>query len=419
MLRLKKYKLSLLASIGIVLLSMPVLGQEHCCLSHKFVFNPPKKEIGCFRHFNPDVVGVDPVNAYLLAKMNELMYTERLDFEMRLLQQGNQFYDELKSTDQLKEHPLIDNCNFKSAYEQRFGHFFSNEEVKAADFYFIKKARLDTSNFLGIHSVKGCDPELIVIDHNSTILILYRGTDDILGNRYAEWKGTDFNFSKIHSDSNLNRVLVHEGFWKSFDLIKNELILLLDSLDAKNKKIWLTGHSLGGSMAILSGVYLSKLGYPVNNVYTYATPRQIGKKGFRNFADSLLDNRIHRFEYYLDPVTLLWAPGYKPIGKRHWFDNATKGNYQCYYDCQERKFFWRPFYFHKSIFATKNRLEQQRIKEEQLVANIFKIPCKIFYHNTQWYVKSTYKLVPEELRDELPSTFDSFPFIYYGWDKSK
>lgn len=397
--------------------------QEEAIPSETLFFSFPPNENNCIKHFNRTTNGVAPVNAFLLAKMSELMYPERLDYQLRYLLNNSKPVTSLPSTEYIKTHPLIDNSNFRLAFESRFSHYFGINTVdsssSSASFYFLEKAKLDTVSFFGIKSINGYDPEIILIDYDDLVLILFRGTDDVTNVRFAEWKGTDFNLKKVYSDSILNHAKIHKGFWESFDLIKTDLLTLLEEIGAKNKSIWLSGHSLGGAMAILSGTYLQNSGYSVANIYTYASPRGIGDKNFAFLSDSLLPNRIHRFEYYLDPISIMKTPGYKDVGTRHWFDNATKSNYTFYQDCGERYFLKKPFEFSHRPFMSIEKQEISRINRECKNALITNLPSKFFYHNTQWYVYGTYGLIPNELKSELPNVDDSFPFIYYGWDKAK
>jgi hypothetical protein len=113
-------------------------------------------------HFNTKAVGIDPVNAFILAKLNELMYPERLDYQIRYLQNNSKVLDSLPSTNYLKTYPLINNSNFKFAFEKRLNHYFTSDSLsKKAEFYFIEKPILDTFNFLGLTSIKGYDPDSI------------------------------------------------------------------------------------------------------------------------------------------------------------------------------------------------------------------------------------------------------------------
>lgn len=388
-----------------------------------FVFPIPNYEIRCMDQFDHDAKGFDPVNAFLLAKMNELMYPERLDFQLRWLQNGMKTPDSLRSTAHLKQFPIIDNTNFRNAFEDRFRHYFVNPYDTAqhddTHFYFLEKFVLDTVKVAGFKTIQGFDPEIVLIDHEDIIIILFRGTDAVDNNRWAEWIGTDFNIAKEPTDKALPDARVHRGFWKSFELIRGDLLSVLNELDGKNKKIWLSGHSLGGAMSILTATYLQATGYNIANVYTYASPSAIGDKKFAELCNDLLKDKVHRFEYSLDPVSILKAPGYKSIGTRYWIDNATKGKYALYPNCEERRFARYPLEFRQGNLSSKRKREALRIKRESTCANLSNLPYQMFHHNTQWLVKGLYYIIPEAERPYLPRVDDSFPFIYYGWEKGK
>jgi hypothetical protein len=412
-----------LLSLILIVIATRTCAQVNQALPECFNFPIPSHEVDCWKKFDQNAIGYNPMNAFFLAKMNELMYPERLDLQLRWLQNGKKYPDSLRSTNHLKQYPLVDNSNFRNAFEDRFKHYFVNPFDTAhhddTHFYFLEKFRIDTVRVAGIKTIQGFDPEIVIIDHEDVILILFRGTDNVDNNRWAEWIGTDFNIKKSLTDTVLSNSKIHKGFWKSFELIKGDLLSVLKNLDAKDKKIWLSGHSLGGAMAIISGVYLKSLNYNVVNVYTFAAPRAIGDEKFCEIGNTLLANKIHRFEYYLDPVSILWTSGYSAVGTRYWFDNATKGNYQMYANCGERYFFRRPFEFRKSFWLSPEKREQARIHRESMSARLGKLPYQLFHHNTQWLVKSIYFTIPPEQRADLPRVDDSYPFIYYGWDKAK
>jgi triacylglycerol lipase len=386
-----------------------------------FKFDAPENEIGCMRHFRVNALGLDSVNAFLLAKFSEQLYPERLDLQLRMLKNNGELPSDLVSTDELKKYPQVDNSNFKVAFQTRFEHYFdtivSNNEKTSWNF--LEKSQLDTTRLLWKKAVHGYDPECMVIGNSQMILIVFRGTDDIRDNRFAEWIGTDFNIRKFQSDSVFNFAKLHKGFWKSFELIRDDLKNTIDNLNPEGKKIWLSGHSLGGAMAILSGLYLEKLGYDVQGVYSFSGPKAIGDNVFSEMANQSLGKKIQRFEYSLDPVSILWSPGYEPVGQRNWFDNAGKGNYKLYKECQERYFLHRPFEFRQRRFASDEKKEAARLIREMNCGRLTKLPYRLYHHNTQWTVKATYMLLPHELRQELPFPQDTYPFIYYGWSKGR
>lgn len=401
----------------ILFLSFQLFSQETTSISSNFIFPLPNCEINCMKQFDKNAVGYNSVNAFFLAKMSELMYPERLDYQLRYLQNNSQPLTSLNSTSELKKFPLIFNSNFNDAFSARFSHYFS-DSIKS-EFQFLEKVKLDTVRIFGIKTILGYDPELSIISHGDLIILVYRGTDDVSGNVRAEWKGTDFNIRKTKSDSSLGNAFIHKGFWKSYEIMKDDLFRILDKLDAKHKTIWITGHSLGGAMAILSGAHLQANGYPIANIYTFAAPRAFGDTTFANICAKILPNKIHRFEYYLDPVSYLNSKKYTPVGTRYWFDHQEFGSYKMYSVVEERHKSVTLFGYRKRRFASEEITETARIKRCLYKNHHTRVLKKFYHHNTQWYVKACYQQLGEEQKVLLPKVDDSFPFIYYGWEEGK
>jgi triacylglycerol lipase len=398
-------------------LSFSVFSQDTVQLPTYFDFSIPEVEINCMQYFDKDAVGYNPINAFILSKMSELMYPERLDYQLRYLQNNCQPLDSLRSTEELKEFPLVNNSNFNTAFSARFRHYF-NDNI-STDIRFIEKVKLDTVRVLGFKTILGYDPEFIIISHGDLILLVFRGTDDVAGNIRAEWKGTDFNYRKTYTDSSFNNAQIHKGFWKSFEIMKDDLFSILNELDAKNKSIWLTGHSLGGAMAIISGAYMEANGFPVQNIYTFAAPRAFGDTLFAQICSKSLPNKIHRFEYYLDPVSYVSSKKYTPVGIRYWFDQKELGSYKLYSGIEERHKSSTFLGYRKRPFADDQKKEAARLKRAIYKRHHTGVLKKFYNHNTQWYVKGCYQQLSAEQKLVLPLVDDSFPFIYYGWEEGK
>ncbi len=396
-----------------------------------YTFDPPTYEQKCIQYFNDTASGVNNVNAFILAKMTELMYLERLDYQMRYLANGCEPIDTLQSTDWFRSHCAVKDTNFQEVYAERFKHYFNNpleiealEESQRLDkrydrhtrFKFIHKIHTQSARFMGIFKYKsGLDPELMVISTPETIFILFRGTDDVGKNKWAEWFGTDLRINQTPAGGALAGTRIHTGFWLSFDLIRDELIATLAQFNAKDKKIWVAGHSLGGALSVITGTYLKSYGLNVQNVYAYACPRTIGNKAFIKKANELLPNRIQRFEYFKDPITLLWAPGYKYhyVGQRNWYDEEKLGKFKLYKKAKERVVVTGGFKRYPYI-DTKDRKNARRIRRNQLSGTICIGMGILHYHNPQWYVKAAYEQLTEEEKAHLPQIDDSYPYLYYG-----
>jgi len=386
----------------------------------QFKFQPREQEKGAFRFFEPKAEGISPINLFFLAKFSELMYLERMEYQLRYLENGYQPVDSIPDSEWIKQYAAVNDDNFQEAFQLRFAHYFDyprqltgmKEEQPPqtkSTFHFMRKMA-----YLGGKKDQGLDPELMIVNTPRAVVLVYRGTDKVEENEWSEWKGTDFRIQLVQAGGFLINTKVHKGFWQSFDLIRDELMRTLQQKEFKHKPIWITGHSLGGAMAIISGVYLKAAGLPVQNVYTFASPRTIGNKKFAEKLAQLLPNKVHRFEYYLDPVSILWAPGYTNCGQRHWFDAEDLGGYQLHENVRERYTPLSPFKFHKHPFRDKRTLGELRLKKEMENAWLPALPIRVWYHNPQFYVKAAYEQLTEEQKKVLPGVDDSFPYLYFG-----
>lgn len=399
-----------------------------------FGYEPLTVEHNCFQYFNDTASGVETTNAFLLSKMVELMYLERLDYQMQYLSNDRKPVDDIPSSKWMKKNCRINEENFEMLYAKRFAHYFGGKTILYGNgvrkdwhpkddevvFRYIHKVYTAPARFLGYQYEQGLDPELMVISTKDLILILFRGTDDVGSNEWAEWTGTDFRIHQMNSGGALVGTKIHTGFWLSFDFIRDELIKTLTVLDADQKKIWVAGHSLGGALSVVTGTYLKAAGLDVQNVYSYAGPRTIGNKAFIKKANQLLPNRIQRFEYYQDPVTLLWAPGfgYEHVGQRTWYDEAEKGNYKMYTNTHERVLFSGGLKRYPNI-VHEDIKEARRIKRNQMNGITFITPSMLHYHNPQWYVKAAYQQLNEEEKARLPLVDDSYPYLYFFLEGTK
>ncbi|CEJ89728.1 hypothetical protein VHEMI05553 [[Torrubiella] hemipterigena] len=137
---------------------------------------------------------------------------------------------------------------------------------------------------------------------------------------------TDVIFKKQSCDL-VTDCLLHTGFATAWGEIKDTVYSAIhEGLTLyKDYRVVLTGHSLGGAVAILGGAYLRRDGQPVD-VYTYGAPR-VGNDAFANFASNQAGTSF-RITHTVDPV-----PRLPPIifGFRHttpevWLSNGKDNN---------------------------------------------------------------------------------------------
>lgn len=119
------------------------------------------------------------------------------------------------------------------------------------------------------------------------------GTQAILA-EYPEFvvvafRGTERNFEDILTDLDIRKRSlqtgaagrVHGGFLKAYEDIAQPLIL---STVAKSKPVYLTGHSLGGALAVVcSAVCDEAYGFTPTAIYTFGSPR-VGNRSFTQTA---------------------------------------------------------------------------------------------------------------------------------------
>jgi len=358
------------------------------------------------RHFNKDATNADPYNNYILAKLSETMYAERLDYMYRYFHNGRKPVDSIPSTSWLKEHPILTDTIFEQAFANRFNHMFLPEDKVV--FKFIRQAKY-LKNVFGKTKKIGYDPEVMVISTETYSIIVWRGTDMMENNKMGEWIGTDFQAWKTGKSIYFKEGRIHKGFNKSLELIHPELEEYLESINAKQNPVFVTGHSLGGAMAILTAFRLNQLGYQLPKIFVYGTPNSIVNKKFIENTPAAIVDKIERFEFYLDPFPMLWTPGYTSFGHRNW----VMPDWTIMVNIPPRTFAARKY---RCKDCTK---QTQQTINYAFEKNFFKLPTKIHNHNPQWFTKTLVHHLSKDELENCPDIDDSFPFIYYGWEEAR
>ena len=113
----------------------------------------------------------------------------------------------------------------------------------------------------------------------------------------------------------LDMALIHSGFKQSVDAIYDDVRARVAANG--NRPVFLTGHSLGGSLALLCAYKFRAVEkFNVGGVYTFAAPRP-GNGHFRYKYDQLLGNRTFCWEYKNDPVPHFPPTGFSPFTPSH------------------------------------------------------------------------------------------------------
>lgn len=100
--------------------------------------------------------------------------------------------------------------------------------------------------------------------------------------------------------------------------------------NAPGRKIWVSGHSLGGAHAQLAAIYLKSRGLDVQGVYAFAGPN-VGDKELADEIDAVFPgHRATRFVFAQDPIPVLTnsALGFDTGGRvMHFDDLQTRQSY--------------------------------------------------------------------------------------------
>jgi hypothetical protein len=132
---------------------------------------------------------------------------------------------------------------------------------------------------------------------NSYIIISFRGTSNIMN--FID----DFYFPVTsYNKPGCNSCYVHSGFLSSYNSLSGEVLDHLSQLLIKYPEatILVTGHSLGGTQAVLAALDIKLAGY-TPHLYTYGCPR-VGNKNFASFFNSKITEANFRAVYLDDPV---------------------------------------------------------------------------------------------------------------------
>jgi hypothetical protein len=96
---------------------------------------------------------------------------------------------------------------------------------------------------------------------------------------------------------------IHQGFYRTLDLVWQQVHEQVRRQWTPDTKLWVTGHSQGGALAVVAGARLKGEGITPTSVYTFGAPR-VGDLHFAASYESL----VHRIEYGNDIVCHLPPP---------------------------------------------------------------------------------------------------------------
>ena len=160
------------------------------------------------------------------------------------------------------------------------------------------------------------DTEAIVVEAPDFLVVAFRGTTSKADRKTDFRVGVD----RVLVENHPKRVRVHKGFYAAFKLVENELHAAINSVPGKS--VYLTGHSLGGAVALVASAAFGgrdDVGSRVAAAYTFGSPRV----GGRDFP-SIVKSPHYRIVNSGDVVPLVppsWMNGYVHTGEPYLLKN--------------------------------------------------------------------------------------------------
>jgi hypothetical protein len=185
----------------------------------------------------------------------------------------------------LQAYQMLD--DFKNDKNFQLPAPFTLEKVFCTTERFIGES-IDTNSIEDKQFCTGKDevPIAFIATSGEDIFLVFRGTKDIY-----EWI-KDAEFLKEHYDFVPNAGNTEKGFTKVYRSIHNPILDELNSLADSTEKfttLFVTGHSLGAALAILSiPELIDKTSFKQPIMYNFAGPR-VGDKTFKKLYNSLID----------------------------------------------------------------------------------------------------------------------------------
>lgn len=110
-------------------------------------------------------------------------------------------------------------------------------------------------------------------DHPDQLWLAFRGTQT-----KAEW-GIDWDMELVPWSESQPDVLIHRGFYEAALELLPQITDVLKRVMTPNTQLFISGHSLGASLAIVTTMMLAAGGFPNLHTYVFAPPR-VGNAAF-------------------------------------------------------------------------------------------------------------------------------------------
>jgi hypothetical protein len=147
-----------------------------------------------------------------------------------------------------------------------------------------------------------------IVPHHEVTVIVFRGTD---ASEVSDWL-VDLNERTVRTPHGP----MHRGFSKAYEQLKPQINKTL--VQNPPKRLWITGHSLGGALALVCAHDLSESGQFIYGVITFGQP-MIATEQLAKYLHKQLSRRYAHYANDDDIVTRVPPPPYSHCGSLVWF----------------------------------------------------------------------------------------------------
>jgi triacylglycerol lipase len=131
------------------------------------------------------------------------------------------------------------------------------------------------------------DTQAYVAARSDAVVVAFRGTEPTNLQDFA----TDFDAAQVPFETKLDFPSwgrIHEGWADGVNVVRKKIVAALSAFEDGARALWITGHSLGGALAMVAAAMLAnEPKYRIAGVYTFGQPR-VGDPTFRSRYDELL-----------------------------------------------------------------------------------------------------------------------------------
>jgi triacylglycerol lipase len=182
--------------------------------------------------------------------------------------------------------------------------------------------------FSKYHFFSQGNTQAFLIGNDQQIILTFRGSEV---NSLGDWL-TNSHCSHVRACGGR----VHEGFWRDLQSVWSAVETQLQQFRDQQQTFLLTGHSLGGALAVLAGIQFQMCGYGIDGIYSFGTPR-VGDRNFALQFNRRLYRQTFRLVNHKDVVPQLPPRelGYAHVGQLVYFDTEGK---LCAYPGQDDSF---------------------------------------------------------------------------------